>query len=582
MGKILRAILLSVIVGLVLSPTVFPQTLEQLLEERRAIEREAEAGPRITPLGVREEEKLRVPLGIPVTEEKTAFDKKIDPREYTLGPGDEFTIYLWGQLDTPQTLTVNPEGKLLVPYVGPIEVSGMTLAEAKKLITQRVKKRYPKVEVSVELSNIRKFRLFVTGQVAKPGSYSAYAVDRVFDVIEKTGGFIEGARRPIEGARRSTERTEGFTEAASKRNIRVYRQKGEVLTVDLRRFLKLGDLKANPYVKMGDVIYVPFRRESVTILGPVNDPGEYEFKPGEGLKDLIELAGGLQSSAQVTDVEVVRFKKDGKRRESITIDLHQILEAKGNPTGQFLLVPDDQIFIRRTPEWHIKRLVRIDEEVKYPGLYVIEEGKTTLSQIIEKAGGFTEDALLDKAELIRWETRETPDPEFERLESMAAVQGGLEEMTPQEYEYFKIKSREKQGIMVVDFHKLFVEGDLSEDIVLKDGDSITIPRRWETVAVSGQVKRPGLLPYEAGKGPDFYIEQAGGYSWNANKGESRVIKGKTGLWLKPKKVERLEPGDAIFVPENPRRDWWQLARDTSTILGQFATFIIVAQAIAGL
>jgi protein involved in polysaccharide export with SLBB domain len=420
-----------------------------------------------------------------------------------------------------------------------MEVSGMALAEAKKLIIQRVKERYPGVDVSVELSNLRKFRLFIAGQITRPGSYTAYAVDRAFDVIESAGGLTsEKAERPASHA--------------SRRNIKIYRQNGEILTIDLDRFLKLGDLKANPYVKMGDVIYIPFGRESVAILGPVNAPGNYEFKSGEGLRDLIELAGGLQSSAQLTGVEVIRFEEDGKTRKCISIDLHSILEEKGNPGEQFSLEPDDQIFIRRVPEWHIKRLMRLDGEVKYPGLYVIEEGKTTLSQIIEKAGGFTEDALLDKAEVIRWEAS------------------------------FKIKSREKRGIMSVDFQRLFVEGDLTEDIVLKHGDFTTIPRRWETVTVSGQVERPGLIPYKAGEGPDFYIEQAGGYSWNANKGWTRVIKGKTGLWLKPKKVRRLEPGDAICVPENPRRDWWQLARDTSTILGQLATFIIVAQAVTGL
>ncbi|MCD6170708.1 MAG: SLBB domain-containing protein [Candidatus Latescibacteria bacterium] len=555
-------LLSAVVVLMVCSPGV-SQTLDELLGRSKK-GREEVKGPKITPLGVAEEEEPTIPVGIPVPkvpEEKTAFDKEIDPAEYTIGPGDEFTIYLWGQLDTPQILAVNPEGKLLVPYVGPIAVCGMTLAGAKERIVQRVKERYPNVDVSVELSNLRKFRLFVAGRVGAPGSYTAFATDRAFDVIERAKGLASGA---------------------SRRNIRIYRRDGEVLTVDLERFLRLGDLKANPHVKMGDVLYIPFRRESVAILGPVNAPGEYEFKPGEGLKELLELAGGLRSDAQLTGVEVIRFEEDGKTRKCITIDLRQILGAKENPGEQFPLQPDDQIFIRPIPQWHLKRLVRIDGEVKYPGLYVIEEGKTTLSQIIEKAGGFTKDALLDKAEVVRWEASRTPDPEFERLKAMAAVQGGLQEMTPQEYEYFKVKSRERRGTMSVDFRKLFVEGDLSEDIVLKHGDFIRIPRKWETVTVSGQVKRPGLLPYEAGKGPGFYIEQAGGYSWNANKRGTRVIKGKTGLWLKPEKIEHLEPGDAIFVPENPRRDWWQLARDTSTILGQLATFIIVARSVAGL
>ena len=118
----------------------FPQTLEELLresQERQSAERSRR--PEISPLGLKEvTEKPAAPPTIEVPEEKTALDRRIDPEEYMVGPGDEFMLYLWGQLDQGQLLRVNPEGRLLVPYVGPIEVADKTLAEAKEEIIRRV------------------------------------------------------------------------------------------------------------------------------------------------------------------------------------------------------------------------------------------------------------------------------------------------------------------------------------------------------------------------------------------------------------------------------------------------------------
>ncbi len=555
MERALRTILLSLVVGLVFFSAAFPQTLEELLEERKKVEKEAETAPRITPLGVKEKEKPEIPLGIPVTEEKTTFDRKIDPKEYTLGPGDEFTIYLWGQLDTPQTLIVNPEGKLLVPYVGPIEVSGMTLAEAKELIIQRVKERYPGVDVSVELSNLRKFRLFVAGRVARPGSYTAYAVDRVFDVIEKAGGLAKGA---------------------SKRNIKVYRQNGEILDVDLDRFLKLGYLEANPYVKMGDVISVPVAERSVSILGAVNSPGAYELRPGETIKDLIVLAEGVWDNAKLDSVELVRFKEDGIEKKRLFIDLTELSNKNrtdeqhplNSPLSSDLnitLKDDDMIFIRAIPEWHVRRTVGVYGEVKYPGIYAIEKEKTKLSQIIKQAGGFTPDAFLHEAKVIRTTWREMVDPEFKRLQKMR-----YEDMTDMEKDYFNTKLREIKGSIIVNFEKLFCEGDSTYDIILRENDIVWIPKKINMVSVSGKVVKPGLIPFYPDREPKYYIKRAEGYTWNANKGKTQVIKGDTGAWLKMKKVKTVNPGDEIWIPKKPEHDWWRTIRETTAFLANTA------------
>jgi protein involved in polysaccharide export with SLBB domain len=595
-SKGIFGLLLSVLILLAMCASGFPQTLEDLLQESRVRQSEERSRrPEISPLGLKEvTEKPAAPPTIEAPEERTFLDRRIDPEKYVIGPGDGFMIYLWGQLDQGQLLRVNPEGKLLVPYVGPIMVADKTLAEAKREVVRQLKMRYDKVDVSVELSNVRGFRVFVTGEVEMPGTYYAWAVDRVSDMIKEAGhirvesgpvrtaGIGETARTREIGSR-TREIGSRTREIGSRRNIRLSRLNGETIVVDLDRFLTIGDLEANPYLKTGDVICVPAKGELVSILGAVKAQGIYEFKEGEGLRDLIELAGGLKENAQWSGVEIARFKEDGVTKERFEVDLNELYRTNPeNLDGKFLLKGDDQIFIRYLPDWHRKAVVWIHGEVKYHGPYPIVEEETTLSELVEKAGGFTKDAFLTKAEISRWQDRQAVDPEFERLREMANVQGGIEAMRGLEYAYFKTKSRERPGAMAVDFERLFAEGDMTQDVLLKHGDRIVIPKKLEMVNVTGEVRYPGLIPFERGKGTHFYINRTGDYSWNADQGKTRVIKGKTGVWVKLGKVERVEAGDTIFVPEKAEVNWWEIVRDTSSVLGQLATFIILAQSIAGL
>jgi len=561
MCRTLRLIMASVVAFSMVTTPAFSQDLRQLIEEMKKRKTGTEEAPKIETIGLeREEEKPRLIPGVEIPE-TVPLDKRINPEEYIVGPGDEFTIYLWGLLDEQQIASVTPEGKLLIPYVGAIDVSGKTLAQARQEIVDRVKDRYDKVDVSVVLSKLRKFRIFITGHVRNPGSYTAWPVDRAWDAIEKAGG-VSGN--------------------GSKRNILVRRQTGEVLHVDLARFLKLGSLEDNPYMKMGDVIYVPVRGEIVAIVGEVNDEGTYEFKPGENVEDIIELAGGVKPGADLRMLEVVRFKEDGMTRERIFPNIVQSPGGDGeanpgdDPSAQLLglrfpLQKDDQIIIRKIPEWHPKRAVNVWGEVKYPGLYPIEEGRTTLTDLINQAGGFTKRASLRDAKVVRWQAREIRDPEFERLLKMS-----VDEMTDLEYEYFKTKLREESGVVSLDFMELFLKGERSKDVVLKAGDIIFVPRQREMINITGQANRPGLVNYEPDEKVDFYIKRAGGYAWNADKGKMRVIKGDTGLWLHPREVKRLEPGDVIFIPEKPERDWWEWIGKRTGVLGDLFMAVTTA------
>ncbi|MCK5527604.1 MAG: polysaccharide export protein, partial [Candidatus Latescibacteria bacterium] len=262
-SKGMLGVLLSAFILLTMCTSGFPQTLEELMRESQYRQSEEKSRrPEISPLGLKEvtEKPTEMPT-IETPEERTFLDRRIDPEKYVVGPGDGFMIYLWGQLDQGQLLRVNPEGKLLVPYVGPILVADKTLAEAKREVVRQLKLRYDKVDVSVELSNVRGFRVFVTGEIRTPGTYYAWAVDRVSDMIKEAGG-IRVTAAPVRTA--GVGETARTREIGSRRNIRLSRQKGETIVVDLDRFLTIGDLEANPYLKTGDVIYVPPKGGTVT------------------------------------------------------------------------------------------------------------------------------------------------------------------------------------------------------------------------------------------------------------------------------------------------------------------------------
>ena len=478
------------------------------------------------------------------------LERNIEPDKYAVGPGDELILTLWGEISESYPLEITPEGKVLVPHIGEISLEHMTLAQAQNEIVQAVSRRYRNVDISVSLSKVRKFRVFVVGAVNVPGTYTATAVDRVSMLVDQAGGFSPGA---------------------SERNVLVKRRDSAPVPADLLHFVIVGDLEDNPYVQDGDVVTVPVRLDSVGVFGAVSAEGYYELKEGDRIKDMVELAGGLVRDADMEKTELVRFQEDGKTTERIFVDLAKAI-VEGDPEHNLALQPDDVLLVRYIPEWHPEHLVEVQGEVFYPGHYSIDRDKTYLSEVIERAGGFKPDASLAEARVIRTMYEETLDPEFGRLSSMQVA-----DMTESEYEYFKIKSRQLQGELVVDFEKLFLSGDKNEDILLKRGDVIEIPAIRKTVNVSGQVKDPGAVRYEPGKKMDYYIDQAGGYNWNARKSRIRVIKGSTGQWLKPGQVKGIEPGDTIWVPEKPERDYWELFKDFVTVSASVATVILVIQ-----
>ncbi len=468
----------------------------------------------------------------------------VDDSIYIVGPGDRFSITVWGQGTVSHSAVVTPEGELVLPGIATIPVAGEVLKDVKRDISDHLSGFYHDVEVSVSLTDLRSMLVNVLGQVRDPGTYVGTPLDLAGEFLQKAGG---------------------LTPDASTRNIAVTRRNGDEARVDLTRYENTGDVTANPPVLDGDVIFVPYAVAFVGVYGAVGSPGIFELTEGETVASLIELAGGFARGA-ITDSVEVRGFTGGVQASSVIVDLSAIAGA-GRP-----LADGDQVYVREFTEWRRVTHVAVEGEVERPGPYGIEEGVDRLSDVVRRAGGPTPEAWLRGARLVRPRPEDDPDAEFERLSGMP-----VSEMTGLEYPYFKSRQRDRMSV-ISDFERALA-GDESEDALLRDGDLIVIPRHVDTIEVLGQVANPGKVGHLSGKRYGHYIEKAGGYASLAKKNRIRVVRGATGEWMYAGSAGVLEPGDLVWVPERDESDWWKLAREVAGfIMSVLTVYVVIDQA----
>ncbi|MFH1864242.1 MAG: SLBB domain-containing protein [Candidatus Eisenbacteria bacterium] len=476
----------------------------------------------------------------------SALRGPIDEKTYIVGPGDGFSITVWGQGVASHLAKVTPEGELVIPGVATVPVAGKLLMDAKADVAKSLESFYHDVEVSVSLVDLRSMLINVLGGVMNPGGYIGTALDPAGELVLKAGGLLPGA---------------------SSRNITITRLNGQRHRVDLERYRNTGDVTSNPPILDGDVIFVPHAVEFVDIAGAVAAPDRYERVDGETVGSLIELAGGFARGAVTDSVEVRQFVGPVETR-SFLVDA---MSREGAGTS---LADGDQVYVRELNEWRRPTMVEIEGEVGHPGPYGITEGTDWLSDVIRRAGGPTKEASLADARLIRPPPSGGPDIEFGRLEEMP-----INEMTELEYDYFRTRATDRHAV-VVDFVRA-LSGDRSEDVPVLGGDIIVVPKMTRTVEVIGQVADPGEVDYEPGKRYGYYIAKAGGYGPVARKGRVRVIVEATGEWTYAGRAGVLAPGDVVWVPERAETDWWKFVREATSVVASLVTvYIVVDQATA--
>lgn len=374
------------------------------------------------------------------------------PENYRLGPGDEVVIEVWGLNEDTIRQVISPEGRISISMVGPVYLDGLTIKEAEAKIKKVLASKYagisgenPGSSVSVSLGNIRTIRVNVMGEVENPGTYRLSSFSSVFNALYRAGG---------------------VTPSGSLRAIKLMRNGEELATVDVYSYLFDGESGTDITLMEGDVIVVPPYVSLVSVYGGVKRPMRYEMISGEPVQKLIEYSGGFAGNAFKGDVSVIRVMNE--QREIYTVVKDEF--------PSFALEDGDVVGVRPNLSRFSNR-VEVRGYVFRPGMYELGGDIATLRQLVEAAGGVTEDAFLDRAVLHR----EKDNFDYENLS--------------------------------VDLGKLL--SGAAEDVLLRRNDVLTVSGLHDvtdrgTLTINGFVSSPGEFPYAENTTVEDLILMAGG------------------------------------------------------------------------
>lgn len=282
--------------------------------------------------------------------------------DYVLGPGDSFVLYLWGdpvdikELSSSYTLTVDRNGMVFLPPVGQVSVWGQNLGAVKSVLKSMLDRRYKKYDMSLTLSTLRQFPVFVSGYAGKPGTVLANGADTVFTVLSRAGGILKT------GSLRSLALTRQGKDGASERvDIDLYTSLIQGKSIDLR-------------VKEGDSIFVPGIGPVVALSGELKRPGIYEIKDEADLSRAIALAGGVLPSARSGGASLLHFAPSGK-----TLRTGDIADSafSGQPAAD-----GDFLYLGKVSDLLLGQ-TQISGTVKYPGRYDVNTFKTLRSLLLK-------------------------------------------------------------------------------------------------------------------------------------------------------------------------------------------------------
>ena len=454
------------------------------------------------------------------------------PSSYIIGSGDQLLIEIYGASQQSYDLTVNPEGTIFIPNLGPVQVGGASIEAARSRLKSSLGRiisglngSNPSSFLEIRLGNIRSIKVSMVGELTKPGTYTLPSFATVFNGLFAAGGPNENG---------------------AFRNVQVYRDSRLVASVDIYEFLSKGDQSANINLQDNDVIIVPPVQARVEIIGPVRREGLFEVKQGEYLSDLYVYTGGFTSLAYRDRVTIRRIENNQRK----------VIDVSSEQFNQFALMDGDEILIGEALERFSNR-VQVTGSVNRPGEFSINEGNLTVKGLIEKAEGLRPEAFTNRATLYRTSSDLT----------LAA------------------ESLDLQGIL----------DGTAEDIVLKNEDLLFIPSRYDIqeefyVKISGEVNFPGTYPFATEMTVGDLILRSGGLLRSATNSSIEIARrvrdsnsGKIAdiktLSIDPnlnlteeEKSLPLEPFDHVFIRRSPGYEEEQLVTIKGEVLypGDFA------------
>ena len=375
------------------------------------------------------------------------------PLNYRLGPGDEVIIDIWGASQNTIRQQISPDGTINIQKIGPVNLNGMTIAEANDYLKRTLNKIYngldntddPTSDIRLTLGSIRTIQINVMGEVVQPGTYSLSSFSTVFHALYRAGG---------------------VSEIGSLRNVQLVRNGKNIATIDVYQFIMKGNIQDDIRLQEGDVVIVPAYEVLVKIDGKVKRPMRFEMKKDENLSTLIGYAGGFDADAYTRSLRVVR--QNGQEYEVNTVkDLDYSVYKMRNGD----VVTAEAILNRFTNKLEIRGAVY------RPGIYQLNGRLNTVRELVNEAQGLTGDAFLNRAVLYRQR----------------------EDLTTE--------------VVPVDI-KAIMDGT-SQNIILTKNDILYIPSIHDLedrgdVVIHGEVAKPDSYPYADNMTLEDLIIQAGG------------------------------------------------------------------------
>jgi protein involved in polysaccharide export with SLBB domain len=311
-------------------------------------------------------------------------------------------------------------------------------------------------------------------------------------------------------------------------------------------------LQREDLVMISSVLELQQERK-VRIVGEIQKSGEYPYAHNITLGELIRKAGGLNEAASLARVEVARRVSNPMAtimEQQITRVFTFALDkdlSLSDEASSFVLHPFDMVFVRRSPGYQTQQLTQIKGEVIFPGSYAISNKNERISDLINRAGGLTNEAYIAGATL----TRRVEGESAERLRRLAALESG-------DTEIFMDTLETRQQQIGINLERILRQPSSQFDLILMDGDILNIPLQLQTVRMTGAVLHPTSAIYRPNSGVRGYISMAGGFASNAQKNKVYVISpngsvDRTRNYLLFRNYPNVEPGAEIIVPQKPER-----------------------------
>jgi protein involved in polysaccharide export with SLBB domain len=440
-------------------------------------------------------------------------------RDYILGIGDQLTVSLWGDREKEYNLSVNGDGAIFMEGVGLVQVAGLSLGDAQERVQARLGKVFSGIargtsHVALSLGHAGPMKVFVLGEVKLPGGFTFSGNTSVMSAMYYA---------------------KGPSDIGTVRNL-ILNRNGKKIPLDLYKYLIFGERLSPDALQDGDILFAGRAAILAAIDGDVGRPATYELKPGEGIRELLEFAGGINATAASHRITLRRVFPDGR------IDYLDLSNPQDYVSGKtrFELQDGDKVLVEKSAETG-KDFYTIMGPVKYPGTYA-SGSIHDVRQLIEKAGGLREDAFLGRVHVLR----------FKPNGASSLFAYSLDSTTVE-----AIPLQPKDNVILYS----------SKDMFLPD-----------SVEISGAVFTPGRFEFREGMTVKDLVMQAGGYLPHHESGRLLVFRGDT----HQQRVEQiqlavedglaetrerflLKANDFVQVPTDPR--WYK--KEIVTLSGQF-------------